>query len=248
MRRSSQSSPSKTFAYVTRSEVNAVDVFDPATLKAIARIPVGEDPDAIVLDPMHSVLYVTHGDAHQATLIDPESHLVAGTIQLPGRPEFPALDHQTGVMYQNLEDIDSVAAVDVAARAVKDRWPLPGCNRPSGMAIDERGRRLLIVCAGNAMMVVFDVEAHRVVAAVPIGGGPDSVALDVASRRIYTTGKSGVLTVIQQVTPDTYRVLDSVKLHYGAHTLALDPMTHNLYVGYASLLVPARVAVFRPTP
>jgi hypothetical protein len=35
-------------AYVTRSKVNAVDVFDPSTMKALARIPVAEDPDAIL--------------------------------------------------------------------------------------------------------------------------------------------------------------------------------------------------------
>jgi DNA-binding beta-propeller fold protein YncE len=239
---------SRTMAYVTRSEVNAVDVFDPNTLQAIARIPVAQDPDAIVLEPLHRLLYVTHGDAHQATLIDPESRLIEGIIQLPGRPEFAAFDRQSGLMYQNLEDIDAVAAVDVTTRSVKDRWPLPGCDRPSGIAIDEQGRRALIVCAGNARMVVFALETHRLVASVPIGGGPDSVAFDPASRRIYTTGKSGVLTVIQRVTPDTYTVVGSVKLHYGAHTLALDPVTHNVYVGYASLFVPARIAVFSSAP
>jgi len=87
---------SKTLAYVTRSEVNAVDVFDPNTMKAVARVPVAEDPDAIVLDPVHNLLYVAHGDAHLATLIDPESHAVTATIALPGKPEFPALDRRTG--------------------------------------------------------------------------------------------------------------------------------------------------------
>jgi len=41
-------------------------------------------------------------------------------------------------------------------------------------------------------------------------------------------------------------VLDTVHTHYGAHTLALDLATHALYVGYASLVVGPRVAVFIP--
>jgi DNA-binding beta-propeller fold protein YncE len=83
-----------------------------------------------------------------------------------------------------------------------------------------------------------------VIATVKIGGGPDSVAYDVALRRLYTAGKSGVLVVIQQETPDAYHVIDTVHLHYGAHTLAVDSDTHRLYVGYAGLIVPPRVAVF----
>jgi len=81
---------------------------------------------------------------------------------------------------------------------------------------------------------------------IPIGGGPDSIAFDAALHRIYTAGKAGVMTVIQQSSADAYAVLDSIELHYGAHTLVVDPATSTVYVGYASLLVRSRVAVFSP--
>ena len=240
--------PAKQVAYVTRSEVNAVDVFDPATMKPIARIPVPEDPDAVFFDSLHHLVYVANGDAHLATLIDPDSHAVVATIALGGKPEFSAVDSKTGLRYQNLRDISAVAAVDLATRSVVGTWHLPGCLEPSGMAIDEVARRLFIGCSGNAMLVVFDLDSRQVTTAIPIGGGPDSVAFDAALHRIYTAGKAGVMTVIQQSAPDTYKVLDSIDLHYGAHTLVVDPATGNLYVGYASLLVRSRVAVFSPRP
>ena len=82
---------------------------------------------------------------------------------------------------------------------------------------------------------------------MPIGGGPDSVAYDPELHRVYTTGKAGVLSVIQQDSPDRYRLLDSIPLHYGAHTLAIAPVTHAVYAGYAGLLVSPRLAVFMPT-
>jgi YVTN family beta-propeller protein len=238
--------PAKTVAYVTRSEVNAVDVFDPETLKAIARVPVSDDPDGVIFDSVHNVVYVANGDAHLATLIDPNSRTVLATIPLGGKPEFPALDRQTGLIYQNLRDIHAVGVVDVPSRSVKATWDLTGCLEPSGMAFDEVARRLFIGCAGNARLVVFDLATHRVTAALAIGGGPDSVASDPQLHRIYTAGKAGVLTVLQQEAPDTYRVLDSVKLHYGAHTLGIDPATHRVYVAYPSLLVSPRMAVFEP--
>jgi len=238
--------PSKTVAYVTRSEVNAVDAFDPQTMKAIARVPVSEDPDGVIFDSIHNLVYVANGDAHLATLIDPVTHTVAATIPLGGKPEFPALDPQTGLIYQNLRDINAVAAVDVANRSVNATWNLTGCEEPSGMAFDQDARRLFIGCAGNARLIVFDLATHRVTATVAIGAGPDSVAFDPQLQRIYTAGKAGILTVLQQESHGTYKLLDSVKLHYGAHTLAFDPTTHRLFVAYASLFGPPRLAVFDP--
>jgi len=54
-------------AFVTRSEENTVDAFDPITLQSVARIPVAEDADAILFDPTSKLVYVAHGDAHSAT-------------------------------------------------------------------------------------------------------------------------------------------------------------------------------------
>jgi DNA-binding beta-propeller fold protein YncE len=95
--------------------------------------------------------------------------------------------------------------------------------------------------------VVFDLESHQVITSLKIGGGPDSVAYDGTFHRIYSAGKAGRLTVIQQDDPNTYRVLDEIRTHYGAHTLGLDPVSHRVFVAYASLFVHPRINVFSPT-
>src|SRR6267378_2494895 len=233
-------------AFITRSEENTVDVFDPTSLRLLARIPVADDADAILYVPSAKLVYVANGDAKIATLIDPEKRITVGTVPLPGRPEFPALDSRTGVLYQNLEDIDSIVAVDLAKRAVIGQWSLAPCEGPSGMAIDSERRRLFAVCSRNATLVVFDLESHRVITSLKIGGGPDSVAFDRTLRRIYSAGKAGRLTIIQQDSPNAYRLLDEIRTHYGAHTLVLDPVSHRVFVGYASLFAHPRIGVFSP--
>jgi YVTN family beta-propeller protein len=240
--------PSSHLAFVTRSEANTVDIFDPAKMLMIKRIPVADDPDAIFYDEFDKLMYVASGDSHLATLIDPSTQTTIATIPLGGAPEYAALDASTRLVYQNLHDTSTVVAVDVAKRAVVQGWPLQGCQAPTGMAIDEVHRRLFIGCGANAALAIFDLEEHRVVATVPIGKAPDTVAFDPALHRIYTTGKSGVLVVIQQEGPNDYKVIDTVHLHYGAHTLTLDPKTHVVFVGYAGLVVNPRVAVFIPRP
>jgi YVTN family beta-propeller protein len=240
--------PTSHLAFVTRSEANTVDIFDPAKMTVIKRIPVADDPDAIFYDEFDKLMYVASGDSHLATLIDPSTQTTIATIPLGGAPEYAAFDASTGLLYQNLHDTSTVVAVDIAKRAVVQGWPLQGCEAPTGMAIDEIHHRLFIGCNANSVLAVFDLIEHRVVATLPIGKGPDSVAFDPKLHRIYTTGKSGVLAVIQQDEPNKYKVLDTVHLHYGAHTLTFDPATHALYVAYAGLVVNPRVAVFIPRP
>src|SRR6267154_251726 len=233
-------------AFITRSEENTVDVFDPTSLRLLTRIPVADDAHAILYVPSAKLVYVANGDAKIATLIDPEKRITVGTVPLPGKPEFPAFDSQTGVLYQNLEDIDSIVAVDLGKREVIGQWSLAPCEGPSGMAIDSEQRRLFAVCSRNATLVVFDLETHQVITSLKIGGGPDSVAFDPTLHRIYSAGKAGKLTVIQQDGPNAYRVLDKIRTHYGAHTLAVDPVSHKVFVAYASLLARPRIAVFSP--
>jgi DNA-binding beta-propeller fold protein YncE len=239
--------PDVNVAFITRSEANTVDVFDPKSLQQLASIPVADDADAILYIPSTKLVYVAHGDANMATLIDPEKRATVGTIQLPGKPEFPAMDSRSGLLFQNLEDANAVAAIDVGKRSVVGQWHLVPCEGPSGMAIDSEQRRLFAVCSGNAKLVVFDLERHRVITSLGIGGGPDSVAFDRGVHRIYTAGKAGEMTVIQQDGPDNYRVLDEIHTHYGAHTLTVDPVSHKVFVAYASLLAHPRIAVFSPT-
>jgi DNA-binding beta-propeller fold protein YncE len=239
--------PSPNVAFVTRGEENTVDVFDPISLQQIKRIPVADDADAILYDPTTKLIYVANGDAHLATLIDPDKQATVATVALNAKPEYPALDIHTGLLYQNLTDTNLVAAIDLAQKAIVGKWSLAPCEGPSGMAIDSEQRRLFSVCSHNAMLVVFDLERHHLIASLKIGGGPDSVAFDAALHRIYAAGKSGKLDVVQQDGPDRYQLLDQISTHYGAHTLVVDPASHQVFVGYASLFNHPRIAVFSPT-
>ena len=238
--------PTSLLAFVTRSDANTVDVFDPKNMRLVKRIPVAADPDGIFYDPSNKLVYVASSDAMLATLIDPASQNSIGTISLSGKPEFAAFDPETKLIYQNLADTNTVAAVDVTKRSVVQRWPLEGCELPTGMAIDDADRRLFIACGKSAKLAIFDLNLHRVIASVPVGLGADSVAYDSELHRIYVTGLFGRLTVVNQATTDTYHVVDSTYLHFNAHTLAIDPVTHRLFVGYSSLAVPPRLAVFTP--
>lgn len=236
--------PVSKLAFVTRSGVKHVDVFNPKTLKTLRHIDVARDPDGIFYDPIDKLITVANGDAEAETVIDPAKMSNLGTIPLGGSPEFAVFDPATKLLYQNLSSANTIAVIDVAKRKVVARWPLTSCHGPTSAALDSADQRLFVVCGNNALLSVVDLDNHRIVSTIPIGAGPDSVAYDPATRRIYSTGRAGLLAVVQQTGPNDYHKLDSVHLHYGAHTLAIDPVNHRLYVAYASLFNAPRLAVF----
>ena len=239
--------PGEDKAFVTRGGENVVDVFQPSSLNLLGRIPVADDADAIIYDPASRMIYVGNGTPKLATIIDPVKLQTVARIPLGGEPEYPAADAQHGGIYQNLHDTNEIAAVDLKTGAVVGRWPLAPCVGPSGLALDSAQGRLYAVCMASSQLMVFLLEQHKVIAFLPVGGKPDSVALDLERHRIYTAGIQNVMTVIEQEGED-YRILDNIHTHPFAHTLIVDPQTHRVYLTYAALLSAPRIAVFSPKP
>ena len=230
--------------FVSISGANVVNVFDPASMSFIKKIPVEEDVDAIAFDTANRLVYAAHGNGKRATLIDPDKLQIVGSVRLGGKPEFAVFDPASRMLYQNLNDTNYVTVIDLARRAAVSQWYLSGCNGPSGMALDGTYHRLFIACSRNDRLVVYDLDWHVIIATIPVGGEPDVVGYDAGLHRIYTTGRAGILTVVQQQATYHYEVLSSIALAFGAHTLAVDPWSHRVYVGYVSLLSKPRLAVF----
>ena len=239
--------PISHMAFATRSGVNTVEIFDPATMDSLATLPVAEDADGIFYDARNKLVYVGNGDAMLGTVIDPAARSVVGTIPLGGKPEFAAFDPQTGWMLQNVESTDELLALDLATRMVVHRWPLAGCKAPSGMAIDPAERKAFIACSGNARVATFGIDAGKVLSTQTMASHVDAIAYDPGLHRLYAAGAFGAMTVLQQFG-DTWQMLDNIRTHFGAHTLTVDPQTHRIYVGYASLLTAPRLVVFDAVP
>ena len=70
-------------AFVTRSEANTVEEFDPRTMKAIRSIPVADDPDGIFFIPDVKLMYVAGGDSEQGTLIDSATAMMECSEVIP---------------------------------------------------------------------------------------------------------------------------------------------------------------------
>ncbi len=203
--------------------------FDLKTLKVLKRLPAAPDADAVARDPKTGHVFVVNGDAGTITVIDPASDAVVATVNAGGKLEYAVADGR-GKLYVNSAADKQVLRVDTATNAVDARWAAPDCTSPHGMAIDAERHRLFTSCI-NSRMIVLDTDTGREVAALPIGAGTDAAAFDPVRRRVFSSnGRDGTLSVIQQVDPDTYRLLDTVKTAVTGRTMGIDPASGRIFI------------------
>jgi hypothetical protein len=214
--------------------VSSFTEFDPKTLAIIKQVilPIGGS-DGIVYDPTSDRVFgLTHGKKDVA--VDAVTGEVAGVVDIPGAAESAAADGK-GHLYNVMEDLSSIVEVDTHALKVVNQWPLAPCVGPSGVAMDTETRRIFIGCHGggennSGVMVVFDPDAGKVVASLPIGGrGNDAVRFDPGAKLAFASEGEGDITIVHEDSPDKFTVLGNVKTVQGARTMECDTSTHTLY-------------------
>jgi DNA-binding beta-propeller fold protein YncE len=232
--------------FTSNGREDTVSVFDLKTLKTLNKIKVGNRPDAIWYDAATKRVFTFNAGSQDATAIDAAKGEVVGKIPLGGKPEFAASDGK-GTVYVNLEDKNQLFALDANKLTVKERWPLPGCDEPSGLAMDQKNRRLFVGC-GNKVMPIVDADNGKVLASLPIGEGVDATAFDDQTGLAFASCGEGVLTVVHEDAPDKFSVAQNVKTQKGARTMALDSQTHQVYTVTAQFGPPPAPTQAQPRP
>jgi DNA-binding beta-propeller fold protein YncE len=231
--------------FASNGREDTVSVFDLKALKTLNKIKVGNRPDAIWYDSASKRVFTFNAGSQDATAIDASKGDVVGTIPLGGKPEFAQSDGR-GTVFVNLENKNQLFALDANKLTVRERWPLPGCEEPSGLAIDMKKRRLFVGCA-NKVMPVVDADNGKILATIPIGDGVDATAFDDDTGLAFASCGEGVLTVAHEDTPGKFSAVN-VPTQRGARTMALDPKTHHVYTVTAKFGPPPAATATNPHP
>ncbi len=216
--------------YSSNGKGDSVTAFDLHSLRFIQEAPVsGHNPDAILYDPVSKHLFTFNGRSKDVTVLDAESLAVLATLPVPDKPEFAVTDG-AGKIYLNIEsEPGQMVVIDSRKAAVTATWPLPGCNSPSGLALDNKHHRLFSVC-DDKVMAVTDAVSGKQVAKVAVGAGPDAAAFDSSHELAFSSNGEGTLTIVREETPDRYHVEHTVPTKRGARTMALDEANRKVYL------------------
>lgn len=209
-----------------------VVVFDLKTLAKKSEIPVTGPADSIAFDPKNGTLYVDHDDGTEVWTIDGKTEQVTGAVTVAGAPEALAYDPMTDRLYQNIKPANVTQVIDPAINKVEATWPTTPMTSPHGLAIDSKTKR--VFAAGQGKVVMMDQATGKALSSVEIAPGyVDQIALDPDKGRLYCAcGDAGVISVVQE-TDAGMTLLGNVPSHHKAHTLAVDPETHGVWVSYS---------------
>lgn len=219
--------------FTSNGKSNSLTEFDLETLQRVRDIPLsGKSPDAEVFDASSGHLFVFNAKSNNASVIDTATGTEITTIAFDGNPELGASDGK-GHVYVNIEDQAQVVVIDTASLQVTHTWALPGCEGPTGLALDTVHARLFSAC-DNGVMAVTDANDGRQIARVAIGEGPDGAGFDPQTQMAFSSnGKSGTLTVVHEDDPEHFRVVQTLATQRSARTMVIDPTTHRLYLPVA---------------
>lgn len=223
--------------FTTNGGDGTVTIFDLKTLKPLASVKVGQNPDAILYDPASKRIFSFNAASKDVTAIDAKTGTIAGTLALGGQPELAVADEH-GKVFVNLEDKGAVVEFDARKLRIDATWSLAPGEGPTGIALDRKHHRLFAACA-NKLMAVLNTDTGKLVTTLPIGSGVDGADFDAELQLAFSSNGEGTLTVVHEDSPDKFSVVDNIATQRGARTLAVDQRGHRV------LLVTAE---FGPTP
>jgi YVTN family beta-propeller protein len=228
--------------YITNGGSNSVLVFDLKTNKVLGHVPTGQFADGIFYDTFSKKVISCNGRSKNMTVIDPTNDSAVATIQLTGWPETATSDG-AGKIYVNNAEKSEIDVIDATTFKVTDTWPIAPVKGPSGLAMDRATMRLF--AGGDKLMAVVDARSGKLVTTLPIGDECDAVGFDIKLKTVYSSNGDGTLTVIKEVSPDKFTVVQNAKTEEGARTIAVDQKTHKLYLPTAKFKPKAK-GDFRP--
>jgi YVTN family beta-propeller protein len=218
----------------TNSGDDTARVIDAQTGATRLSIPTGRKPDAAVYDPASKLIFVMNAHSGDATVIDPATWTKRATVPVGGSLEFAVADGK-GRVFVNVEDANEIAVIDTAALTRAARYALPGCEGPTGMALNRSG--VLISSCANGVAKLIDAATGADLGSLPIGAHPDAVVYDPGRDLAYIPcGDSGELVVIGDANSRKPRVLRPVQTQKGAKTAGLAPRSGRVYLPTATMI------------
>src|SRR6266480_3117993 len=226
--------PAEHRAYASAAGDHAVVVVQASTLQLVARVPGPRFPDGIAYAPAERRVFVSDESGRRDFVIDATNNTVVAQIELGGEAGNTQYDAGSHCVIVAVQTANQLAIIDPATAGIVRRITLDQAVRyPHGFYIDAPHRLAFISGQESGTLGVLDLRTLQLRQVLPIGSDPDVLAFDPALGRLYVAAESGVVAVFEErdgslVQLGWYRALK-------AHSVAVDPVTHRVYLPLADV-------------
>jgi hypothetical protein len=207
--------------FTSNGQDSSVTIFDTDTLKSLKKVSVNR-PDFVLYEPFTKRVFPMN---EKTTVLNAKTGDAVGEVDLGGAPEAGVSD-ENGTVYVNLVDKNAVAVVD--PQSLKVRTVYSSCTSPHSLSYDAVNARLFVGCRDG--LAVLDAKTGKVVGRSLMCSGVDGGAFDPVNKLIFESCSEGVISIIRQVSPDYYMLIDTVKTELWARTMTLDAKTKRIYL------------------
>jgi len=198
-------------AYVAGGGARSEDlvVMDVAQRRVTAHIAVGGNPAGVILSADSRFAYVTQAAAGRVAIVDTCSRRVVATVPVGAEPRAMALDvsRTPNLLYVAVSGGDTVAVVDPTARRVLTTIHVG--QRPSGLAIAFPGSgsgaanpnaiELYVANTASNTVSVINLASRKVVAVIPVPGGPLGVVAPPPGTVAYVSTQAGTVVALSLI-------------------------------------------------
>ena len=152
-----QATPKESLLVLSKKD-HTLAIVDPATLKVVAKAPVGEDPHEVIASSDGSVAYVSNygfGRYHTLAVIDLVGQKALASIDLGALRGPHGLDFVDGKLWFTAEAAKAIGSYDPASGAV-DRIIGIGQNRTHMLYVFPGSKRIVTTNVNSGTVTVLD--------------------------------------------------------------------------------------------
>ena len=224
--------PTLNRVYVSAAGAHQLVVLVDSTLDRIAAVEGITFPDGLAFAPTEAKIFVSDEYGHREIVIDAGTHAHRAIALLGevGNTQYDSVGQQILVAVQTRNE---VVTIDPHTERITGRYRLTGADHPHGVLIDAARRLAFVANEGNSKLLVVDLTSMRVTSEYAVGKKPDVLAFDPGLRRLYVASESGVVTVLSELDGHL-RMLGTYRAP-NAHSVAVNPVTHEVYLPLANL-------------
>jgi DNA-binding beta-propeller fold protein YncE len=217
--------------FVSVSKPPQLVIVDATKLEVTGTVSLPGPADVCTYSPALNRVVVDDDEKPEQWVVDPDALKIVQTITYPGTGmEDLAFNGDGHALLQNIKDASLLAWADPQNANVGDVWPTAPAEKPHGLAMV--GRNEVLVAGGNGKLVLIDDEAGKVVASGDIAPRVDEIAFDPGLGLVYCASGTGVISVVS-VGPGTLGPSETATSAPGAHSIAVDTITHTVWIVFA---------------
>ncbi len=216
-----------TRVYVTNSKGDDVTAIDPATMKVVASIKVGDNPHGLIASPDRRTLYISVEGTDELVAVDIATNQVKWRVKVGRAPNEVSITRDGRKIFVPLRNDAAIDVVDTTTMKVIDRLKAPAW--PHNTYVSENGRHLYLGTMAGSRITIYDTATHKQINEIAPGDWVRPIALRRDEKLAYVAlSKLHGFAVVDLKEGKTIRKVELPALPAGTVIPPYDTLTHGL--------------------